>query len=136
MRNMITFCLIAVACGCSKKEAEPAPTPAPEAATPAPPPAPAAPAFDAQQVFNTLCVTCHGKEGLGDGPATLTEGLMKPASFADPAFWETRDRDQVIKVIKEGGAAVHGSPLMVAYGAQYNDEQIGQLADIVMTFKP
>lgn len=138
MRSLIIGCLITVVFGCTSKEEAPA-TPEPPAAAevPAPPPTPAptVAAFDAQQTFNTICATCHGTKGLGDGPAGQALN-PRPASFSDPEFWKTRDRAHVINVIKNGGASVGKSPLMVPYGSQFSDEQIGQLADIVMTFKP
>ena len=100
------------------------------------PAAPAAPvAFDAKATFGTVCGTCHGLEGKGDGVAAA--GLNpKPAAFGDPEFWKTRDEAHIKKVIKEGGAAVGKSPMMAPFGAQFNDEQIAALAAHVMSFKP
>ncbi|MGD8859525.1 MAG: c-type cytochrome [Myxococcales bacterium] len=92
--------------------------------------------FDAKQTFNTVCATCHGTSGHGDGPAGKALD-PKPASFAEPEFWETRDRDHIIKVVKNGGPSVGKSPLMAAFGAQFSDEQIGEIADYVISeFKP
>ncbi len=137
MRNLIASCLVVAAYGCTPKQEPPAaPEPAqPAAEAPAPTPTPEPVAFDARQTFNTVCATCHGTEGLGDGPAGQALN-PKPASFADASFWETRDRDHVVKVITEGGASVGKSALMIAYGSTYDAEQIGQLADIVMSYKP
>ena len=100
------------------------------------PAAPAAPvAFDAKATFGTVCGTCHGLEGKGDGVAAA--GLNpKPAAFGDPEFWKTRDEAHIKKVIKEGGASVGKSPMMAPFGAQFNDEQIAALAAHVMSFKP
>ena len=122
-----------MACGGNEKAAEPA-EPAPAAEPKAAEPAPEA-AFDAKTTFKTVCASCHGEAGKGDGPAAAALN-PKPAAFGDASFWETRDRAHIMKVIKEGGAAVGKSPLMVAYGTQFNDEQIGQIADVVMGFKP
>ena len=117
------------ACGGGEPAAE-APTSEPAAAAPA---APAA--FDAAATFNTVCATCHGTTGLGDGPAGQALD-PQPASFADAEFWETRDDEHLFTVIKEGGPAVGKSPLMVGWGASYNDEQIQQLVEHVKSFRP
>ena len=118
------------ACGGSEPAAEaPASEPAATAAAPAPA------AFDAVGTFNMVCATCHGTTGLGDGPAGQALD-PRPASFADAEFWETRDDEHIFTVIKEGGAAVGKSPLMVGWGASYDDEQIQALADHVKSFAP
>ena len=119
-----------VACGGGEPASE-APAAAPEASAPAPAPA----AFDAGATFNTVCATCHGASGLGDGPAGQALD-PRPASFADAEFWETRDEAHIFTVIKEGGAAVGKSPLMVGWGASYDDEQIQSLTEYVMAFQP
>ncbi len=91
--------------------------------------------FNAAQTFNLVCATCHGTSGAGDGPA----GVLldpRPASFTDPAFWETRDMDRIRAVIRDGAASVGGSSLMVAWGASFSEEEIGALADHVASFRP
>ncbi len=90
--------------------------------------------FNAAQTFNLVCATCHGTSGAGDGPA----GVLldpRPASFSDPAFWETRDMDRIRAVIRDGAASVGGSSLMVAWGASFSEEEIGALADHVASFR-
>ena len=91
--------------------------------------------FSAATTFNGVCAACHGRAGDGSGPAgaALTP---KPANFTDPAFWEGRDRDRIVNVIANGAASVGGSPLMVAWSATYSPEQIQELADYVMEFRP
>jgi caa(3)-type oxidase subunit IV len=91
--------------------------------------------FSAAQQFGTICATCHGPEGRGDGPAGVALD-PKPANFTDPAFWETRDRDRIIHVIRDGAASVGGSPLMAPWGALFNEEQLGEMADYVMSLRP
>jgi len=91
--------------------------------------------FSAATTFNGVCAACHGRAGDGSGPAgaALTP---KPANFTDPAFWQGRDRDRIVNVIANGAASVGGSPLMVAWSATYSPEQIQELADYVMEFRP
>lgn len=92
--------------------------------------------FDAKGTFNSVCATCHGQDGKGDGPAG---GALnpKPADFTDPAFWKANADSVLFKAIKEGGASVGKSPMMVAWGGMYNDAQIHALLDYIQTtFKP
>lgn len=128
--------LVLAAAACSKEEPAAEPAPAEEPPPAAEPAAPEPVAFDARTTFNTVCATCHGIEGKGDGAAAAALN-PKPAAFGSSEFWaDGKDKAHIMKVIKEGGAAVGKSPLMAAYGGQYTDEQISELADIVMGFKP
>ena len=92
-------------------------------------------AFNVQSTYNIVCATCHGQAGDGAGPAGVALDPA-PADFTDPAFWAERDMDRIVQVIDEGAVSVGGSPLMVAWGAAFTDEQIQQLADYVATFRP
>lgn len=92
-------------------------------------------AFSAESSFNTICATCHGQAGDGTGPAGAALD-PPPANFTDPAFWAERDRERIITVIRDGAVAVGGSPLMAPWGALYDDEQLEQMADYVMSFQP
>jgi len=101
-------------------------------------------AFNAPQMFGLVCGSCHGAAGDGTGPAGAALN-PKPANFTDPAFWAeqnlgsqfpVRDRARIVQVIANGGASVGKSPLMVAWNASFTPEQIEQLADHVMSFRP
>jgi caa(3)-type oxidase subunit IV len=91
--------------------------------------------FSASASFGTVCATCHGPGGQGDGPAGVALD-PSPANFTDPTFWEGRDRDRIITVIRDGAASVGGSALMAPWGALYTEEQLEQMADYVMAFRP
>jgi len=91
--------------------------------------------FNAPNMFNVVCASCHGAAGDGTGAAGLAL-TPRPANFTDPTFWATRDRARVVNVITNGAASVGGSPLMVGWSASFNAEQIQQLADYVETFRP
>lgn len=91
--------------------------------------------FSAEASFGMICATCHGEGGLGDGVAGAALD-PSPANFTDPVFWETRDRDRVLIAIRDGGVAVGASALMAPWGALYDEEQLGQMADYVMNFRP
>lgn len=91
--------------------------------------------FSASASFGTVCATCHGAGGAGDGAAGAALDPA-PANFTDPAFWAERDRERILTVIRDGAAAVGGSPLMAPWGALYTEEQLEQMADYVESFRP
>lgn len=91
--------------------------------------------FSASGSYGLICATCHGTGGEGDGAAGVALD-PQPANFTDPAFWVDRDRERVITTIRDGAAAVGGSPLMAPWGALYTEEQLGEMADFVMAFRP
>ena len=98
--------------------------------------APAEPrAFSAEEEFNTVCAICHGVAGDGTGPAGAAL-QPPPADFTSADFWGTRNEQRIFDVIKSGAASVGGSPLMVAFGGRYSDEQIRELVDHVTSFRP
>ena len=106
--------------GCSKTEDNKAmPTPAPKPVT-----APAATATsadtagsagggsaEAKTIFTTRCATCHGTDGKGKGPASITLN-PKPRNYTDGAWQKSVTDDHIAEIIVKGGAAVGKSPLM------------------------
>jgi mono/diheme cytochrome c family protein len=67
----------------------------------------------AKEVFNSRCATCHGSQGLGDGPGAVALN-PKPRNYHDRT-WQTKVTDADIrKTITYGGAAVGKSPMMPA----------------------
>lgn len=110
----------AAACG-SESESPPAgsetKTAPPSAPAPSPSPAPAAGSADAtaeaKQIFESRCVTCHGPQGAGDGPASA--GLTPPPrNFRDPAWQQSVTDQHIEQIVQYGGAAVGKSPAMPA----------------------
>lgn len=69
------------------------------------------PRAEAQEVFQTRCVTCHGDRGEGNGPASA--GLNPPPrNYTDPQ-WQASVTDEYIEqIIVQGGAAVGRSAAM------------------------
>lgn len=88
---------------------------------------------DGAATFAATCAACHGAAGKGDGVAAASL-TVKPANFADAAFWTSRTDDIVKKAIKEGGPAVGKSPLM-APNPQLTDAQIAELVTYLKTLK-
>jgi mono/diheme cytochrome c family protein len=119
----LAFALALAAAGCGSESETPgggqtqaAP---PSAPTPAPSPAPAAGAAggdataEAKAIFDSRCVTCHGPQGAGDGPASA--GLTPPPrNFRDPAWQQSVTDQHIEQIVQYGGAAVGKSPAMPA----------------------
>lgn len=84
--------------------------------------------------FNTLCTSCHGEKGDGNGPAgaALTP---RPTSFVDPANAARLTDDYMFKVVKEGGAAVGKSPMMVSWAGALKDDEIKNVVAYVQKLK-
>lgn len=85
--------------------------------------------------YATLCVSCHGEKGDGNGPAgsALTP---KPTNFTDAANAARLTDEYVYKVIKDGGAANGRSALMVAWSGVMKDDELRNVAAYVQKFKP
>ena len=92
----------AFAFACGSEESEGAQSGASAAAT-----------AEAQQIFSTRCVTCHGAEGAGDGAASA--GLTpRPRNLQDSAWQSSVTDAHIERIIQYGGAAVGKSPAMPA----------------------
>lgn len=104
--------LLALLIGCDGQAPdEPAPPAAPTA-TPRPEPAGAVTAAaEAEEIFRTRCVTCHGTSGAGDGPGSSAL-TPQPRNFRDPAWQAEVDDEHIANIVMYGGAAVGRSPTM------------------------
>jgi mono/diheme cytochrome c family protein len=145
--------LSALACGSGEQKTEPAPAPTPAPAlppaasapapapapAPTPAPAPAAPAASTgadaargQVQYQTLCASCHGPRGAGDGPAGQALN-PRPAHHNDGNYMNALSNDHLFKTIKEGGAAVGKSPAMAPWGGALSDAQIRDVIAYIRT---
>jgi len=70
-------------------------------------------ATEAKALFESLCFTCHGLTGHGDGPGAAALN-PKPRTFVDAAWQDSVTDEQIQKTIVYGGAAVGKSPMMPA----------------------
>lgn len=93
-----------------------------------PTPAPQAPvALSGEAVYNEKgCVTCHGAQGKGDGPAGAAL-KPKPRNFADAKWKNGSDLASVIKTIENG---IPGTG-MAAYKGALTDDEIKAVAEYV-----
>jgi uncharacterized membrane protein len=89
---------------------------APPVAAPAPAPAAAGPSMadvpeSARNYFASVCSTCHGPKGAGDGMVAAALN-PKPRNFGDKAWQQSITDEAIKKVIVEGGPSVGKSAVM------------------------
>ncbi len=89
---------------------------------------PAAALAQGQEIYNSTCAMCHGKDGTGNGPAGKSFS-SPPDNFTDPSFWKGDAAQHITTTIKNG----HGP--MPAF--TLSDSQIkAVIAYMEQTFKP
>ena len=87
-------------------------------------PALAADAAKGKALFSSLCASCHGEQGLGDGPvAAALPPEMKPRNLKDGAMKFATDDAKFMELLKKGGASVGLNPLMPAQ-SQLSDAEM------------
>jgi mono/diheme cytochrome c family protein len=93
-----------------------------------------------KKTFDTLCFTCHGLTGKGDGPAgaalnppprDFTKGQFKFDANKDGKPGEDED---LHLVIKNGAGAYGGNPAMAPWG-HLPDKEIDDLIAYIRTLK-
>jgi mono/diheme cytochrome c family protein len=84
-------------------------------------------AQDATAIYAQKCVSCHGVQGKGDGPAGKYLN-PKPNDFA--MSLKDKTDDWIAKAIKGGGVAVGLSPVMPPY-PDLNDDQVKAVVDYI-----
>ncbi len=93
-------------------------------------------AQEARTVYATRCVMCHGKTGLGDGPAAPSLN-PKPRSYADAAWQKSVTDEELEKAIVGGGAAVGKSMLMPPNtDLKSKPEVVRELVKLIRGFSP
>lgn len=90
-----------------------------------------APAFSSsQEVYQNLCIRCHGSNGDGAGPIAVYLDPY-PRDFTNVGFMNSKTEDRFVESIKNGV----GGTSMPAWGKVLTDEQIrGVLAYINQNF--
>jgi mono/diheme cytochrome c family protein len=68
---------------------------------------------EAAAMFASVCATCHGADGTGNGPASASLN-PKPRNYTDAAWQASVTDDDLKKIILLGGQAVGKSAMMPA----------------------
>jgi mono/diheme cytochrome c family protein len=109
MRRML-ICLVMVA-ACGKNNEPPPPSSGSPNAQPESAPKKKNPDEQARAMFDTICATCHGADGTGNGPAAANLN-PKPRNYTDPAWQASVTDEDIKKTILLGGQGVGKSPMM------------------------
>ncbi len=73
--------------------------------------------------YESLCASCHGMKGKGDGPAGAALPV-KPQDQTDGRRLNALADEYLFDIIGKGGAGKGKSPLMPAWGGQLSDQDI------------
>lgn len=88
----------------------------------------------AKAMFESICATCHGISGQGDGQAAASLPV-KPRNYTDAAWQASVTDDQIKQIIINGGQAMGKSPLMPANPDLAKDpEKLDGLLKIIRAF--
>jgi cytochrome c553 len=108
---------------------------APVTAAPAAPKTPYVSEAEGKKQFIGRCASCHGMEGKGDGPGSVTLN-PKPRNYTDQEWQKSVTDEQIEKTIMYGGAAVGKSPVMPASPElQSKPEVVTALVKVIRGFK-
>lgn len=81
-------------------------------------------------VYMRQCVACHGLQGKGDGPRSVSTAV-KPRNLVDEAWKYGEDEASVTKVVREGGP----NGVMPAFGTALNAGELRGVVKYVQQFK-
>ncbi|MBL8898116.1 MAG: c-type cytochrome [Planctomycetes bacterium] len=88
----------------------------------------------ARNQYDTVCLTCHGAGGKGDGPGAAALD-PKPRTFTDSAWQKSVTDEAIIKAIVYGGAAVGKSVNMPSHPLLKDQTQmLAELVKIIRAF--
>lgn len=88
---------------------------------------------NAPSKYSSLCVTCHGAKGKGNGPAAAALN-PKPKAFTDCKAMAKFSDETLFKIIKGGGQSAGFSSMMPAWGGSLTDPQIHDMVEYVRSF--
>jgi cytochrome c oxidase cbb3-type subunit III len=83
--------------------------------------------------YTAYCARCHGENGHGDGPATVTL-KTKPQNFSDCDRSSQIPDDTMFDAIKRGGTFVGLSGDMPDWSVDLSDDEIHDLVKYVRSF--
>jgi len=89
---------------------------------------------EGRQVYNQVCVTCHGEAGDGKGPAGAALN-PPPRDFTTGEFKYGGTDQDLFDVISNGAAAKGGSPSMAPWGGVYSEKQRWGLVKYIRSLK-
>src|SRR4051812_44868448 len=108
MRSLMITVLLLAACGKNSEPPQPtsgSPNAKPESGPSHSPAGGAGGKSQAELMFGTVCATCHGADGSGNGPAAASLN-PKPRNYTDQAWQASITDEQIKETILKGGQGV------------------------------
>src|SRR5688500_17050758 len=91
-----------------------------------------APPRTGRQVYEAVCITCHGPDGRGGVNAEL-EKVIKPPDFTDCAFAAREPDRGFLAVAHNGGPARGFSPIMAPWGGAFSEHELALAVSHIRT---
>lgn len=110
MRSLLVVIVLVSACG-KNNEPPPPSSGSPNAQPESGPSRKAATPSQAELMFSTVCATCHGADGTGNGPGAQAL-TIKPRNYTDTTWQANVTDEQIKEIILKGGQGVGKSPTM------------------------
>lgn len=86
-----------------------------------------------RQVYEQVCITCHGPDGRA-GVNLELEKIIKPPDFTDCSFAH-REPDRGFLAVAHGGGPARGfSAVMAPWGGTFSEEELGLAIGHIRTF--
>ncbi|HEY0875085.1 MAG TPA: cytochrome c [Vicinamibacterales bacterium] len=92
-----------------------------------------APARTGREIYESVCIACHGPDGRG-GVNLELEKIVKPPDFTDCAFAAREPDRGFLAVAHDGGPARGFSPLMAPLGGAFTQEELQLAVSHIRTF--
>ena len=92
-----------------------------------------APPRTGRQVYESVCITCHGPDGRG-GVNPALENIVKLPDFTDCAFAAREPDRGFLAVAHNGGPARGFSALMAPWGGAYTEKELALAVSHIRTF--
>ncbi|MBI5970395.1 MAG: cytochrome c [Deltaproteobacteria bacterium] len=83
----------------------------------------------AEANYKFYCAQCHGLEGKGDGPNATKSQPVSPRNHTNTVEMSKLSDQDIINVIKGGGAATSKSTMMPPFGKTLTDAEVAALKD-------
>ena len=89
-------------------------------------------AAEGRKLYASLCTTCHGEKGKGDGVAAGSLPV-KPQDHTNSAVMSQMTDQALADVIIKGGGGIGKSPFMPAWGSSLNERQVRDIIAYIRT---
>src|SRR6056297_2263999 len=89
---------------------------------------------EGKRIFESVCASCHGPQGMPDPDSPVVQALdPEPADLSDPLFNSREPRGDWVMVVRHGGQALGLSAQMPAQGGNLTDDGIEAVVAYVKT---